>query len=87
MAELIALIHTLSMTAKKLIGAAALSIMLLASSAAAQTSTTTSTSTDTVGTPNTGLGGSAAINLVVLGSSAAIALAGFALLARRKELR
>jgi LPXTG-motif cell wall-anchored protein len=67
------------MSTKKFLGTATLALLLMAGGASAQTSTT---STSTVGTPNTGAGNAAA-NLVVLGSSAAIALAGLAYLSRR----
>lgn len=70
------------MSAKKVIGTAAVAFLLLAGPAAAQTTTGT-TSTSTPGTPNTGAGGSAAANLIILGSTAAIALAGLTYLSRR----
>lgn len=69
------------MSAKKVIGTAAVAFLLFAGPAAAQTTGTTSTSTP--GTPNTGAGGSAAANLIILGSTAAIALAGLTYLSRR----
>lgn len=68
------------MSSKKIIGSAALALLLMAGPVSAQTSTT---STTTVGTPNTGAGGAAA-NLIILGSTAAIALAGLTYISRRK---
>ncbi len=68
------------MSAKKFLSAAALAFLLTAGTANAQTSTS---STTTVGTPNTGAGGNAAANLIILGSTAAIALAGLTYLSRR----
>lgn len=71
------------MTTRKIIGGTVLAFLLSAGVAAAQTSTT---STTTVGTPNTGAGGSAA-NLILLGSTAALALAGLTYLSlSRKNL-
>jgi hypothetical protein len=45
---------------------------------------TTDTSTTTPGLPNTGLGGSAALNLGILLTSGLVVLGGVALLARRR---
>lgn len=66
------------MSTKKFLGAAALAFLMTSGIASAQATT----STTTPGTPNTGVGGSATINLILLGSTAAIALAGFAYLSR-----
>lgn len=71
------------MSAKKILSAAAVAFLLSAGAASAQTSTTSTSSTSTVGTPNTGAGGTAAANLIILGSTAAIALAGLTYLSRR----
>jgi hypothetical protein len=83
------------MTLKKLMSGTALAFLLTAGIAAAQTSTSTDTSastTDTlntsanssaVGTPNTGDGGDTAMNMAILGTSAAVAVGGAALLRRR----
>lgn len=85
------------MLARKIIGGGALAIMLVASVAAAQTSTTSTTSTTTPTTtpatttpvtptvPNTGAGGTMAMNIVVLGVSAALALGG-AYIARSRKM-
>lgn len=69
------------MSAKKLIGAAALALLMTAGAASAQTGTT---STTTPGTPSTGAG-DVATNALVLGAAAAIALGGVAYLARRYQ--
>lgn len=66
-----------------MIGAAALTMLLAAGSAAAQTTTT---ATDTPGTPNTGSGGNAAMNVVLLTGSAALALGGVYALTRRRDV-
>lgn len=72
------------MSAKKIINTAALTILLLAGSAAAQSTTTP---TDTVpGTPNTGSGGNAPANIILLTGSAAVALGGIATLLRRRSM-
>jgi LPXTG-motif cell wall-anchored protein len=75
------------MSAKKFIGASAVAFIVLMTSgtALAQTGTSTGTSTGTTtpGTPNTGTG--AAANMIALGSSGALALAGLAYLARRSS--
>lgn len=70
------------MKARNIINTVALTMLLFAGSAAAQTSTPTTTP----GTPNTGSGGNAAGNVLMLTASAAVALGGVALLARRKTL-
>lgn len=72
------------MTAKKWINTAALTVLLLAGSAAAQT--TTEATTTSPGTPNTGSGGSATANMIVLTGSAALAMAGLYALSRRRSL-
>ncbi len=76
------------MTAKKFVTTAALTVMLLAGSAAAQTGTTSTSTLDDVtpGTPNTGSGGNAVANIILLTGSAAIALGGAAYLARRRTM-
>ncbi|QQG38311.1 MAG: hypothetical protein HYS26_02050 [Candidatus Kaiserbacteria bacterium] len=66
------------MTPRKLISAAALSLLFAAGAVSAQT-----TSTTTPGTPNTGLGGDFAQNAIVLATTGAVAIAGIAYLARR----
>ncbi|MBV9159071.1 MAG: hypothetical protein JO019_00535 [Candidatus Kaiserbacteria bacterium] len=78
------------MSAKKLLSATAIAFLLTAGAAAAQTTgsttDTTGTASTTVGTPNTGAGGDAMINTIVLATSAAIALGGAAILARRRTV-
>ena len=72
------------MTAKRMITTAALTLFIVAGSAAAQTTTTATGTNDTPGTPNTGSGGSAPANILMLTGSAAVALAGIATLMRRR---
>lgn len=74
------------MAAKKIIHAAALTVLFLAGSAAAQTSSSSPATTASPGTPNTGSGGNAAVNILVLTGSAAVALSGLAYLARRRTI-
>ena len=72
------------MTIQKSIAGAALTVALLVASsgvALAQTTTTTPT------TPNTGAGGDAAANMLVLGTSALLALSSGVYLARRVAAR
>ncbi len=71
------------MTAKRIINTVALTMLLVAGSAAAQTTTPDTTAP---GTPNTGSGGNAAGNVLLLTGSAAIALGGLAMLSRRRTL-
>jgi hypothetical protein len=75
------------MTARKLavkfISAATLALLLTAGTVAAQTTTYSSTSSSTPGTPNTGSGGDVAMNIMLLGTSAIIAVGGALYLARR----
>lgn len=76
------------MNAKKIINTAAITILLLAGSAAAQTGTTSTSTSGGVtspGTPNTGVGGNAAANVIALTASAAVALGGAAYLLRRGQ--
>lgn len=68
----------------KTLGGAVLIALLSVGVAGAQT-TTTSGGTTTVGTPNTGMGGDTAMNVLILGSSALVAVAGAAYL-RRKNI-
>lgn len=56
--------------------------LLLAAGAPAYGQTTTTT---TPGTPNTGMGGEAAVNVLLLGSSALLAIAGAGYLMRRRS--
>ena len=71
-------------TFKKIVSSAALAVLLSAGAVAAQS---TSTATDTtVGTPNTGAGGMSTANLMLLGGSAAVAVVGAVLLARKRSL-
>ncbi len=84
---------------KKIIGTMALALMVSAGVAGAQTTTDTvttdtaggavsTTTTGLPGTPNTGVGGDAAENMLLLGSSALAAIAGAAyLLSRRSPVR
>jgi hypothetical protein len=81
------------MTAKKIIGTAALATLLLAGSVAAQSTTSSSTDTGTggttattPGTPNTGAGGNVAENMMILTGSALAAVAGAALLRKRNTM-
>ena len=70
---------------KKTIAALAVVGSLLTTGVAfAQTTTTTGSST-TPGTPNTGAGGTATANWVVLGATGLVALAGIGYLATRKQ--
>lgn len=69
------------MSLRNMVSAAALAVLLSAGAASAQTTT----STTTPGTPNTGVGGSATTNAIVLGSTAAIALLGAAYIARKRQ--
>lgn len=73
------------MSTKKLLGGAIAAFLLMTGVAGAQTTTST-TSTTTPGVPSTGIGDTAAANLIILGSTAAIALAGLAYLSSRKRL-
>ncbi len=66
-------------TAKRLITGGALAILLTGGAALAQTTTDDTTP----GTPNTGLGGNASANVLILGTSAAVAAAGALYLSRR----
>lgn len=80
------------MTVGKIISSAALATILLAGGAGiamAQTTTTTGTTgtTGTVGVPNTGAGGDAAVNILLLGTSALIAIGGGSYLARKLAVR
>ncbi len=69
---------------KKLVGAAVIGAMLfLGGTAFAQTTT----STTTPGVPNTGVGGDAATNLLVLGTSLAVLVVGGAYLGRKALAR
>jgi hypothetical protein len=75
------------MTAKKIITTGALAMLLIAGPAFAQTSTSSTTDDlTTPGTPNTGSGGNAAANVLLLTGSAAVALGGLAMLSRRRTL-
>ena len=79
------------MNSKKAIGAGALALMLFASVASAQTTytptdattNTSSTTTTDPNVPNTGAGGSATENALLLATSGAVALGGLYLLRRR----
>lgn len=62
--------------ARKVVGAAALALLLATGVASAQTTTDTTV-------PNTGAGGNMVVNVITLGTSGMIALAGAAHLARR----
>jgi hypothetical protein len=73
---------TSHMKARNIINTIALTVLLLAGSAAAQTTSPTTTP----GTPNTGSGGTALANVLMLTASAAVALGGVALPSRRKTL-
>jgi hypothetical protein len=70
-------------TIGKALGTAAAGTFLMAGMAFAQTDTDLSGST-TVGTPNTGAGGDLAVNMLLLGGSAAAAIAAFAYLRKQK---
>jgi hypothetical protein len=73
-------------SAKKILSATALTFFLLAGAASAQTATDTTDTLDaTVGTPNTGAGGSASENMLLMGISAAAALGGAAFLLSRRQ--
>lgn len=74
------------MKIKKIINTVAFTIVLLAGSAAAQTTTPSTTTGEVPGSPNTGSGGNAIANVVLLTGSAAVALGGAAYLARRRSL-
>lgn len=73
------------MTTKKFISAAALAFLLTAGAVSAQTGTS-STSTDDVGTPNTGSGGTVTENMAILAASGLAALAGAAYILRRRTV-
>jgi hypothetical protein len=84
------MLMTLSLTKRIAGGALGLAVGTLLALAApisyAQTYTATDTSATTPGSPNTGSGGNAAANYLVLGASALALAAGGAYLARtRKE--
>ena len=64
------------MNIKKFVNSVALTVLLLAGSAAAQTTTPD--------TPNTGSGGNAPGNIVLLAGSALVALSGIVTLVRRR---
>lgn len=68
---------------KKIVSGAALAFLLSAGAVAAQSTTST---TSVPGTPDTGAGGTSTLNLVLLGGSAAVALVGAMLLARKRSL-
>lgn len=68
------------MNAKKIVGTLALTSLLMAGAVSAQT---TPEATTTPGVPDTGAGGTAATNVLLLGAAAAVALAGGAYLTRR----
>lgn len=70
------------MSAKKIINTVALTMLLLGGPAAAQTTTPN----EIPGTPNTGSGGSAPTNILLLTGSAAVTLGGIAMLMRRRSL-
>lgn len=70
-------------TIGKTLGTAAIGSLLVAGAAFAQTDTDVTGST-TVGTPNTGAGGDLAINMLLLGGSAAAAVAAIAYLRRQQ---
>ncbi len=74
----------LAMKAKKIVNTVALTILLLAGSAGAQTSTPATSTDEMPGTPNTGSGGHAAANMILLTGSAAVGLGGAAYLLRRR---
>lgn len=76
--------HLISMKGRNIINTVVLTIMLLAGSVAAQTSTPATSTDDVPGTPNTGSGGNAAANIIMLTGSLAVALGGAAYLARRR---
>lgn len=65
---------------KKIMSGTALAFLLSAGVVAAQTSSTTP------GTPDTGAGGTSTANLLLLGGSAAVALVGAVMLARKRKL-
>jgi hypothetical protein len=84
-------------TTKKILGGTALAMLLTTGAAFAQTYDTTGSSTNAtntgttnvdtsnaVGTPNTGSGGDMAMNIALLGGSAAVAVVGGTLLMRRR---
>ncbi|HVU75672.1 MAG TPA: hypothetical protein VHD38_02470 [Candidatus Paceibacterota bacterium] len=71
-------------TIGKTLGTAAIGSMLLTGAAFAQTDTTDVTGSTTVGTPNTGSGGDLAVNMLVLGGSAAAAFAAFAYMRKQR---
>lgn len=71
----------------KLIPMVALALLVSTGAAQAQTTTDTSVTTDTTvtpGTPNTGAGGAAAENLLILTSTGALALLGATYLLRSR---
>gem|GEM_PF-6409660 len=72
--------HLNDMTARKLVGAAAAMVLMAASAVSAQTSTT---STSTPGVPETGSGGAATVNVLMLAATGLAAAMGVAVLARR----
>ena len=78
----LALIHNIYMKVKKIINTVALTMLLLAGSAAAQTTTPATTPN----TPNTGSGGNAPGNIVLLTGSALVALGGIIALSRRRSV-
>jgi hypothetical protein len=77
-------------TIGKALGTAAAGTLLMTGAAFAQTDTTGTTDTTdlsgstTVGTPNTGAGGDLAVNMLLLGGSAAAAVAAFAYLRKQR---
>lgn len=68
--------------AKNVLATGALAVLLIAGPAFAQTASTTDDTTP--GTPNTGSGGNATANMVLLTGSALVAVGGVAALARRR---
>ena len=72
------------MSAKKIVSAFALGALLLtAGVVSAQTTTPTTTIPTTPGVPSTGSGGELATNVLLLATTAGLALAGGVYLARR----
>lgn len=67
---------------KRVLATGALAALLIAGPAFAQTASTTDDTTP--GTPNTGSGGNAAANMVLLTGSALVAIGGVTMLARRR---
>jgi hypothetical protein len=71
-------------TIGKTLGTATIGTLLMTGAAFAQTTTDDVSGSTTVGTPNTGAGGDLAVNMLLLGGSAAAAIAAFAYLRKRE---